>query len=145
MDINTHAPLYAQHTIRIEAPRAAVWSLLTGIDEWPRWHGDISRANVEGALTIGTVFRWTSGGTAIVSTVQVIEPQQRFGWTGRALGTTTQHIWQLEDAGNGTLVTTTEAMEGWLIRVMKVVAPKFLDTALTTWLAALKRAAEAAA
>lgn len=143
MDISTNAPLYSQHTIAIRAPRSEVWALLTSINEWPRWHGDISRAHLEGALAIGMLFRWTSGGTAIVSTIRVLEPQQQFGWTGQALGTTTQHLWTLQDVEGATLVTTTEAMSGWLIRVVKLFAPKFLDNALQTWLAALKQTAEA--
>jgi uncharacterized protein YndB with AHSA1/START domain len=143
MDINLNAPLVARHSVSIAAPAATVWALLTSIDGWPRWHTAITRATLDGPLAVGSVFRWTSGGTAIVSTIQLFEAGQRFGWSGRALGTTTEHIWTIESSGESTVVTTAESMSGWLIRLLKLFAPSFLDDALTTWLAALKRAAEA--
>ena len=142
MEINQNAPMVAQHTVTIEAPPAVVWALLTDIDGWPRWQSAISRAQLQGPLAIGTQFNWTSGGTAIVSTIRILELGQRFGWTGTALGTTTEHIWTLQAAGTGTLVTTTESMSGWLIRLVKPFMPGFLTDALQVWLAALKQAAE---
>ncbi len=144
MEIDPKAPLVASHSISIQAPPATVWRLLSEIERWPSWHAAITRAQLEGPLASGTVFRWTSGGTAIVSTIQLLEAGRRLGWTGRALGTATIHIWNVEASEGGTLVTTAESMSGWLIRALKLVMPGFLDDALTSWLAALKRAAEAA-
>jgi uncharacterized protein YndB with AHSA1/START domain len=143
MEINPNAPLVAQHEIAIAAPRPIVWRLLTDIAGWPRWQGAISQAALEGPLRPENQFRWTSGGMAIVSTIQLVEPERRLGWIGRALGTTTEHIWTLEERGAETLVTTAESMSGWLIYPVKLITPSFLDNALRTWLAALKQAAEA--
>lgn len=142
MQINPNAPLVAEHRIIVSAPRAAVWALLGDIAGWPRWHGAISRAELDGPLAPGSSFRWTSGGMAIVSTLQLVERERRLGWTGRALGTTTEHIWTLEDHPEGTLVTTAESMSGWLIYPVKLVTPGFLTDALQTWLSALRHAAE---
>ena len=144
MEINRNAPLVAEHSRIVRAPRARVWQLLTAIDEWPRWHSGISRAALEGPLAPGSVFRWISGGMGIVSTLQVLEEGRRLGWTGKALGTFTQHEWRLEDAEGGTRITTVEAMSGWLIRPVKLLAPRFLDDALLAWLAALAQAGEGA-
>jgi uncharacterized protein YndB with AHSA1/START domain len=142
MEINTNAPLVAEHRIVIAAPRPAVWALLTDIADWPRWHSAITRAELDGPLAPASSFRWTSGGMAIVSTLQLVEHERRLGWTGKALGTTTEHIWTLEEHPEGTLVTTAESMSGWLIYPVKLITPGFLSDALQTWLAALRRAAE---
>jgi hypothetical protein len=142
MEINPNAPLVAEHRIVVCAPRPTVWALLADIPAWPRWHAGISRAELDGPLAPASSFRWTSGGMAIVSTLQLVERERRLGWTGKALGTTTEHIWALEDHPDGTLVTTAESMSGWLIYPVKLVTPGFLTDALQTWLAALRQAAE---
>lgn len=142
MQINPNAPLVAEHRIVIGAPRPAVWALLADIASWPNWHAAISRAELNGPFAPGSSFRWTSGGMAIVSTLQLVEPERRLGWTGKALGTTTEHIWTLEDRSDGTLVTTAESMSGWLIYPVKLVTPGFLTDALQSWLSALCHAAE---
>lgn len=142
MEINLNAPLVAEHRIVIGAPRPAVWALLSDIAGWPRWHSAITRAELDGPFAPGSSFRWTSGGMAIVSTLQLVENERRLGWTGRALGTTTKHIWTLEEHPDGTLVTTAESMSGWLIYPVKLVTPGFLTDALQTWLTALRGVAE---
>lgn len=142
MEINLNAPLVDQHSITIQAPRRVVWELLTNIDGWPQWHPAITRAQLDGPLAPATVFRWTSGGMAIESTIRVLEAERRLGWTGRALGTATEHLWTLEETVDGTRVTTAESMSGWLIYPVKLITPRFLSDALETWLAALKQAAE---
>jgi hypothetical protein len=86
--------------------------------------------------------QWKSGGLSIAATVQVVEPDERIGWTGRALGTQAQHIWTLKEHQNGTLVTTEESLDGWLVKLMKVVMPRFLDQSLEVWLQSLKQQAE---
>jgi hypothetical protein len=142
MEINLNAPLVAEHRIIIGAPRHVVWALLADIAGWPGWHTAIGRAELDGPLAPATTFRWASGGMAIVSTLRLVESERRLGWTGRALGTTTEHIWRLEDHPEGTLVTTAESMSGWLIYPVKLITPSFLSDALETWLAALRGAAE---
>ncbi len=142
MEINQNAPLVDEHRVVIDAPRPAVWALLADIPGWPRWHAAITRAELDGPLAPGTGFRWTSGGMAISSTIQLVEPGQRLGWTGKALGTSSAHLWTLEDHPDGTLVTTAESMSGWLIYPVKLVTPGFLTDALQTWLSSLRHAAE---
>jgi hypothetical protein len=78
----------------------------------------------------------------INSTIEVVEPNQRIGWTGTAIGTRARHIWTLKPHKDGTLLTTEESMDGWLTRILKVVMPKFLDASLDTWLQSLKKQSE---
>lgn len=69
-------------------------------------------------------------------------PNQEIAWTGRALGADAKHIWRLTRQNTGTLVATEESMEGWSIRLMKLVKPRLLDDSLDTWLLNIKTKAE---
>jgi hypothetical protein len=66
----------------------------------------------------------------------------RIGWTGKALGTRASHIWILKPHNDGTLLTTEESMESWLVSILKLIMPKFLERSLDTWLQSLKSKAE---
>jgi hypothetical protein len=95
-----------------------------------------------GPLAIGSIFQFKSGGLTITATIQVVEPNQQIGWTGRASGTQASHVWRLTPRPNGTLLTTEESMEGWLVSLLKFIMPKFLERSLDTWLQSLKGKAE---
>jgi hypothetical protein len=49
----------------------------------------------------------------------------------------------LQPQNGGTLVTTEESMSGWLVSILKLLAPGFLDKSLDGWLHDLKNKAEA--
>ena len=142
MEINRQARLIARNQTFIEAPPQIVWNIQTDINNWSAWQPGITESKLETPLTVGSVFRWKSGGLSLTSTVQVIEPGQKIGWTGRALGAHARHIWRLMPQNNGTLGTTEESMEGWSIRLLKLISSKFLDNSLDTWLQNLKTKAE---
>jgi len=142
MKINRKAPLVAQKQIFIEAPPQTVWNTQTDINNWSTCQPDIRASKLDSRLTVGSTFRWKSGGLNVASTIEVIEPGREIGWTGRALGASAKHIWKLTSQDNGTLVTTEESMEEWSIRLMKLISPKFLDNSLDTWLKNLKTKAE---
>lgn len=142
MQINEQAPLTARMAILVQAPPEVVWRVHTNIDGWSRWHPGITSASLEGPLTKGSVFQWKSGGTAITSTIQLVEPNRQIGWTGKTLGAHAIHIWSFEPHQVGTMLTTEESMEGWLVRILKVLMPDSLDDSLRTWLQSLKREAE---
>ena len=115
-----------------------VWRSPLRID----WHRSISSARLIGPLAVGSAFKWKSGGLDIESIVQALEPIHRVSWTGRSLGTEATHRWVLEPLDGATLVTTEESMEGWLVSVLKLLAPGFLDKSLDAWLRDLKLKAE---
>jgi hypothetical protein len=142
MDINRQAPLVTRKELLIQAQPHTVWNIHTGINAWSRWHPGIALSKLEGSLRVGSVFQWKTGGLTITSTVQVVEPDERIGWTGRALGTQAEHIWIFRPHHDGTLVTTEESMDGWFVRILKIVMPTFLDTSLDLWLQSLKKQAE---
>jgi hypothetical protein len=117
MEINAQAPLVARKEIFILASPDKVWEIQTDINAWKDWQPGISRSQLNGALTVGALFRWTSGGLAVTSTLQEVAIKRRIAWTGNAFGSKAKHIWMFKPQGNGTLVTTEESMEGWLIRL----------------------------
>lgn len=143
MEINLKAPVIAQHQITINAKSETIWQLLTDINQWADWNPNISEAKLEGALKPGSTFRWKSGGTAILSTLQEIEPQHRISWTGQVIGTRAIHTWMLEPQGESVLVRTEESFEGWLVLLTKGMMQRMLDISLQEWLEHLKQRAEA--
>lgn len=56
MEIDPKVLFVASHSIRIEAPPATVWRLLSEIDGWPSWHAAIARATLAGPLASGSKF-----------------------------------------------------------------------------------------
>lgn len=142
MRINPHASLIAHQEILIQAPAEVVWKTHTDINAWSQWQPGITMAKLTGPLAIGSIFQFQSGGLTITGTIQVVEPNQQIGWTGRALGAQARHVWLLTPHQNGTLLTTDESMEGWLVNLLKFIMPKFLERSLDTWLQSLKIKAE---
>jgi uncharacterized protein YndB with AHSA1/START domain len=142
MKINHQAPLIAHQEIFIQAPPEVVWKIQTDINTWSQWQPGITMAKLEGPLAVGSIFQFKSGGLIITATIQVVEPNQRIGWTGQTLGTQASHVWLLTPHQNGTLLTTDESMGGWLVSLLKLLMPKFLERSLETWLQSLKRKAE---
>ena len=136
------ARLSATKSVVIQAPPEVVWRVHTDIDAWSQWNRSISSARLIGPLAVGSAFKWKSGGLDIESIVQALEPIHRVSWTGRSLGTEATHRWVLEPLDGATLVTTKESMEGWLVSVLKLLAPGFLDKSLDAWLRDLKLKAE---
>ncbi len=142
MEINTHAPLVAHKEILINASPEAVWKIQSDINGWKDWQTDISKSQLNGALMAGSVFKWTSGGFAVTSTLQEVVPQQRISWSGKAFGSFAKHVWMFKPQNGGTLVVTEESMEGWLIALLKPFMPGFLDKSLEVWTKNLKRRVE---
>jgi hypothetical protein len=143
MEIDSFAPVSSQGEILIASTPAIVWSLLTDFDNWSKWNPAIRKAFLEGPLAPGSVLRWKSGGTSIVSTLQEVEPMRRLSWTGKAFGMRAIHVYSLERKGECLLVRTAESLDGWLVRVLKRMFQRILVRTLEENLRALKNAAEA--
>lgn len=142
MEINSQAPVTAQHHIKINASSEIVWKILTDINQWNLWNPNISAAKLEGALQPGSLFRWKSGGSTIISTLQEVDSQRRLSWTGKVIGTSAIHVWTLEPREGFVVVKTEESFEGWLVSLLTGMMQKTLDTSLQKWLENLKQKAE---
>lgn len=133
MEVNWQAPVVARDEIFVEASSGTVWVLQTNVTSWPLWRSDVSRAELEGEIEVGSIFRWRSVGFDVVSTVREVEHGRRLGWTGRALGTQAAHAWTFDPREGGVLV-----------RPLRRTMRRTLEGSLMTWLADLKRGAERA-
>jgi len=139
--IQEDAPVKASVEVTINASRERVWGLLTDVKDWPQWQRDITRAEISGPLDSGTPFSWTIGGTKIRSRIALVQPLERFAWTGTAYGAKAIHVWKLQQLpGNHTLVRTDESMDGFLLSLF--YSSKKLKESDQRWLDALKQAAE---
>jgi uncharacterized protein YndB with AHSA1/START domain len=108
MEVNRQAPGVARDEVFVEASPQRVWALQTDMNSWPSWRSDVSRAELDGDLEVGSVFRWRSGGFGVASTIREVEPERRLVWTGKALGTRAVHAWVFEPREGGVLVRTEE-------------------------------------
>lgn len=138
MHIDYNAPLNAKKDILISAPVEQVWSELAKIDQWSTWQPDVTSSKLDGTLEIGTLFYWKAKGLNIISTLQIVEPMHRIGWTGKSLGMQAIHLWTFEQREDCTYVKTEESLAGWFPRILKFLDPKFLEKSLQNSLQVLK-------
>jgi len=142
MEINPYPSFVVRKEILISASPEAVWKIQSDINGWKNWQTDITRSQLDGELKPSVIFKWASGKFTITSTIQEVVPQQRLAWSGKSLGSFAKHIWMFKPQNGGTLVTTEESMEGWLISILKPFAHGFLDKSLELWMQNLKKKAE---
>lgn len=140
--INANAPVTCTNSIIINAPAEKVWAVLTGINHWPAWQKEISKACIAGPVEAGATFMWKTGGAGITSTLHTVHPYSQFGWQGKTMGATAIHNWTLVANGQTTKVVVEESMEGWLVVLMKKAFTKNLSKGMLLWLDALKAASE---
>jgi Polyketide cyclase / dehydrase and lipid transport len=77
VDIDANAPVITRDEIRIDAPPEVIWNIQTNISAWPQWQPEVDTAQLDGALTVGSVFHWETAGLQITSTVQEVDPPRR--------------------------------------------------------------------
>jgi len=139
------APVYAEASVQIAAPRETVWSLLSDVGGWPSWNPGIASASIDGELTRGARVVWKSGPGTIKSTIADVEPGGRLSWTGSLMGIKAIHVWTVDTKDDETTVTTQESWEGLVVRLTKKSSQRALDDALVAGLRYLKAAAEKSA
>lgn len=146
VNIDRNAPAITRDEILIAAPLSTVWNVQTDISAWPRWNTDISSAEMTGPLAAGTVFRWSTAGLDdITSTIGEVIAERRIVWSGPAQGITAVHVWTFTPVQDGVLVRTEESWDGAPVRENLEFMQGALDASLRSWLANLKREAEARA
>jgi hypothetical protein len=119
-----------------------VWTVLSDLQRWPDWYEDVGTMRIEGPLAPGTRFTWKAGGMTIRSELVEVRPPRRIAWTGRALGLSAIHVWQLDPAEAGTQVTTAESFEGFLPRLLPGLMRRTLEKTLDTSIKLLRKACE---
>jgi uncharacterized protein YndB with AHSA1/START domain len=143
VEIDRNAPVWVERDIEIAAPIEAVWEVLTGVDDWPRWFSEGKSAEIAGPVAPGTTLRMKSRdpGT-ITARIEQVEKPHLLAWTGRTLGISAIHVWTLDRSEGATHVRTQESMTGFPVRLLRKTMRKKLDGVLETWLRDLKIEAE---
>ncbi|NBC70740.1 Shy6-polyketide cyclase [Paenibacillus sacheonensis] len=144
VDVDRDAPVIVHLSIEINAAPETVWRIQTGIEQWPTWQKDISRAQLAGSIAAGSTFRWETHGLDIVSTIREVVPMRRIVWGGPAHGIVGIHAWSITPASQGVLVHTTESWNGPAVTADPGGMRAALISSLADWLSALKTTAEAA-
>jgi Polyketide cyclase / dehydrase and lipid transport len=142
VDINEDAPVITRDEIVIQAPIRTIWEIQTDVNDWPSWQPDVERAESDGPLQVGSVFRWQTAGLDITATIEEIDAPRRIVWGGPAQGIVAVHVWTLEPQDDGILVRTAESWEGEPVEAQVETLQGALDGSLRAWLENLKRTAE---
>ena len=142
MEINRNAPATAQGELQIAADPQTVFAVLSAIDQWASWNPDIKSVTLQGPVQPGTGFRWKSGPSTLTSTLQVVDPPQEIGWTGRTMGIKAVHVFRFQGRDGGTLARSEESWEGVLASLLKGYSRRSLDKAIRSILSHLKVEAE---
>jgi uncharacterized membrane protein len=142
ISINSNAPIIDRQNIKIHAPASQVWSVLTGINNWPGWQTSVKKAKLHAALKEGTAFTWSTGGATLKSTIHTCKPFLYFGWTGKTTGAFAIHNWRFETVSDGTLVFVEESLHGFLPSLFKNMFRKKLSKEMTKNLKELKATSE---
>ena len=75
--VNEKAPVIVRSEIEINAAPETVWTVLTDINNWPKWNPSVKNVTFDGKLTMGNSFKWKAGPGSITSTFQEINPSKK--------------------------------------------------------------------
>ncbi|GLW75433.1 hypothetical protein Kpho02_77300 [Kitasatospora phosalacinea] len=144
VQIDQHAPVVTRADILVHAPLHTVWDVQTDVENWPAWQPDVETVTKDtpGRLRPGSVFRWSTEGLDITSTVQQVDHGRRLAWGGPAQGITAVHVWTFTPTRDGVLVHTEESWTGEPVTAHQAALQTALDTSLRNWLTNLKHEAE---
>ncbi|MEV0530928.1 SRPBCC family protein [Kitasatospora sp. NPDC050463] len=143
--IDERAPVITRTGILIHAPLHTIWKIQTDLENWPTWQPNVESMakDTPGRLRPGSVFRWSTEGLDITSTVKQVDPGRRLVWGGPAQGITAVHVWTFTPTPDGVLVHTEESWTGEPVTANQAVLQAALDNSLHHWVTNLKHEAEA--
>ncbi|USN96547.1 MAG: SRPBCC family protein [Candidatus Nomurabacteria bacterium] len=142
MELPENAPVRRRQSIEVYASVHLVWSLMSEIEQWPKWNTDIKSARLLGNLRPGTTFKWKAGPGTITSTIEAVEPEKMIGWSGKLPGILAVHIWRIEGNNKKVVVTTEESWSGIVPKLFRKYSEQTLEKAINDGLLLLKHAAE---
>jgi hypothetical protein len=145
--IDRTAPVITRDSILVNAPLQTIWKVQTDVEKWPTWQPNVVVVvkDTPGHLRPGSVFRWTTEGLDITSTVKKVEHGKCLAWGGPAQGITAIHVWTFTPTRDGVLVHTEESWTGAPVVANQTALQAALDNSLHNWVNNLKHEAEARA
>jgi hypothetical protein len=132
--------VHAHNELEMPAPPEAVWAWLVRADLWPTWYSNSKGVVIEDGgrkLGPGVKFRWKTFGTSLTSTVEEFVPNERLGWTARAMGVDVYHAWLINRTPTGCLVVTEENQNGLLARLSNSLRPGNIERYHQVWIESL--------
>ncbi|SNX62659.1 polyketide cyclase/dehydrase/lipid transport protein [Streptomyces sp. TLI_55] len=144
VQIDAGAPVITRDNILIHAPLHTIWKIQTDVENWPTWQPDVDVVvkDTPGRLRPGSVFRWSTEGLNITSTVKQVDHGKRLVWGGPAQGITAIHVWTFTPTADGVLVHTEESWTGDPVTANQATLQTALDNSLRNWVNNLKHQAE---
>ncbi|MGW2695099.1 SRPBCC family protein [Streptomyces sp. NPDC001296] len=144
VQIDETAPVITRENILIHAPLHTIWKIETDVEKWPTWQPDVETVvkDTPGPLRPGSVFRWSTEGLDITSTVRQVDHGRRLAWGGPAQGITAIHVWTFAPTRDGVLVHTEESWTGTPVVANQAALQAALDNSLHNWVNNLKDQAE---
>ncbi|MRH88199.1 hypothetical protein GFY24_12225 [Nocardia sp. SYP-A9097] len=116
----------------VNADSATVFRVLADLPRWPDVRKSITKMSVDGPISAGTPFRWTSSGAALRSTLAVVTPGQEVSWRGKFLWFTAIHRNTIIPlTGSTSMLVAEESMSGVGIGVL--YSPSKLEDELRGW------------
>lgn len=132
--------------LEISAPVERLWELTLDVEAWPEHTSTMTSVERLDQLPIavGSAVRIKQPAQrARVWTVSEIEPDRRFAWSARTMGTTMTATHELVRNGLGTTQTLIVDIEGRLSRLVGALIGRPIAKALATENLGFKNAAEA--
>jgi uncharacterized protein YndB with AHSA1/START domain len=143
------ASFFVHNQIDVDAPPDVVFGVLVEAETWPTWYEGAKDVRVlgdtNGALAERSSFSWSTMGLDFTSVVTEFRPPHRLSWESRKSTIQGYHAWLIVPSGTGSRVVTEESQYGFMTGMQKVFVPNKLRRLHDTWLAELKKRAEAAA
>ena len=137
------APVQAARSVQIAAPLGKVWSILTGVPDWERWHPYLKDARLEGPFSGDTQLTY-GGFIKHKLRIAKVVPGELVMLYGTMAGYKGITRWDVKQAnGNQTEVSFTESSAGFMIGTL--YSSQKLGEHLQNWLNALKAEAERSA
>jgi uncharacterized membrane protein len=134
-----------ENSIEIAAPVSRVWDLTIDVESWPEHTPTVTSVELldDGPLAVGSSARIKQPAQRAKRwTVTAFEPQRRFAWATRTLGTTMTGSHLLAESPTGTTNTLVIDIQGPLARVLAALAGPSIRKAISTENLGFKAAAE---
>lgn len=110
--------------------RGAVWQVLSDINQWPSWHGDLDSCVLKGPFKVGSHFMLKPKGmSAVKIMITAIEAGKCFSDCTTFFGARMLHTFLLEDTAAGLKISSILEVHGWLSWLwVKLVAQHVADS-----------------
>ncbi|MEL6981935.1 MAG: SRPBCC family protein [Actinomycetota bacterium] len=124
-----------EHTIDIDAPVERVWELTLDVESWPEHTPTMTSVERldDRPLAVGSTVRIKQPAQrARLWTVSHLEPNRRFAWSAKTMGTTMIATHELTPNGSGTTQTLRVEIEGKLSRFVQALVGRPIAKAIAT-------------